>query len=115
MSARRPRAKSSNHAIAADDFPALRGFLDGYLHEDFVEEHASAEGAVRAFARDANAAELTTLQAESSRLAERIDQWSWADARRALRSLGGRWAPGSRAALKSFLAEIAKARPTTHD
>jgi len=109
MTARRPRTRSAR-TISADDFPALRDFLAGYLHEDFAAEHGSPEGAVRAFARDADEGELQTLQDESRRFAERVNEWPWADARRALRSLGGAWAPGSRAALTSLLSEIANAR-----
>jgi hypothetical protein len=109
MTLRRPRATPVDRSVHLDDFPALRDFLIGYLHEDFVADHGSPEGAVRAFARDADEGELQALKDDSSRFAARIDTWSWTDARRALRSLGGGWAPASRAALKSFLADIAKA------
>lgn len=111
MTARRPRP-SSTRTVSADDFPALRDFLAGYLHEDFADEHASPEDAVRAFARDADEGELQALKNDSRRFAERIADWSSADARRALRSLGGAWAPGSRTALKSLLSEIANAKPS---
>src|SRR5262245_19096624 len=109
MTARRPRV-TSTRAINAEEFRALRDCLDGYLHEDFADEHASPEGAVHAFARDADKVELQALKDDSRKFAERIEGWSWGDARRALRSVGGAWAPGSRTALKSLLSEIAKAR-----
>jgi len=108
MTARPPRA-ASTRVISADDFPALRDFLAGYLHEDFAAEHTSPEGAVRAFTRDADVDELQALKDDSRRFAERIDRWSWPEARRALRVLGGAWAPGSRAALNSLLSEISSA------
>jgi len=31
------------------DYPQLRQFFQGYLHEDFVQEHGSPEAALRAF------------------------------------------------------------------
>jgi len=109
MTARRSRPPST-HAISADDFPALRDFLAGYLHEDFADEHASPEGAVRAFARDADEGELQALKDDSRRFAERIAEWSSADARRALRSLGAAWAPRSHTALQLLLSAIANAK-----
>ncbi len=33
----------------AGDFPALREFFRGYLHEDFAAEHGSVEAALAAF------------------------------------------------------------------
>ena len=95
--------------IHANDFPALRDFLAGYLHEDFADEHATPEGAVRAFASDADEDDLRALKDDSRRFAERIDGWSWTDARRALRTLGCAWVPPSRAALSSLLSDIANA------
>jgi hypothetical protein len=109
MTRRRPRAASARRSLNADDFPALRDFLSGYLHEDFAVEHGTPDSAVRAFARDARREELEQLRDETRRLAAQIDGWSWSDARRAFATLGGAWTPASRAALRSFLADIATA------
>lgn len=39
--------------IDAREFAALREFLRGYLHEDYLHEHGSLQNAVRHFAQDA--------------------------------------------------------------
>ena len=40
--------------IDSRDFEALREFLRGYLHEDYVQEYGTMEKAVQQFARDAD-------------------------------------------------------------
>src|SRR5262245_23428860 len=104
---RRSGSRKTARSLKADDFPALRDFLDGYLHEDFVQEHGTPEAAVRAFLADASADEKAQLRNDAQRFAAAIKEWPWADARLALRRLGGAWAPGSRAALETWLALIA--------
>ena len=44
--------------LKPEEFPALRNFLSGYLHEDFAQEHETPEGAVRALSREARADEI---------------------------------------------------------
>ena len=59
------------------DYPQLRQFFEGYLHEDFMQEHRSPQGALRAFEADASAAELRRFRAEAEELFRRalaIDQ-----------------------------------------
>ena len=48
---------AKKRASAPDPFPALTQFLSGYLHEDFVLDHKTPEGARAAFLKDANARE----------------------------------------------------------
>ena len=36
----------------APDFPELRRFFEGYMHEDFMHEYGTAEGALRAYEAD---------------------------------------------------------------
>jgi hypothetical protein len=40
--------------ISAASFPALRRFLRGYLHEDWMADHASAAEAAQQFCQDAD-------------------------------------------------------------
>jgi hypothetical protein len=96
-------------AIAPDDFPALRDFLAGYLHQDYGREHRTPQGAVQAFSCDATAEELKRLQAEAVRFAAAIAGWPWRDARRAFRDLGAAWAPASQSTLAAFLQAIGAA------
>ena len=103
-----PRA---TRRVKADDFPALRDFVTGYLHEDFVQEHGTPDAAVRAFATDASADEMDQVRREAARFAAAIRDWPWADARLALQRLGAAWAPRSRAALVAWLTMIANPPP----
>lgn len=105
---RRSGSRKTLRSLKADDFPALRDFLDGYLHEDFVQEHGTPEAAVRAFIADASADEQNQLRNDAQRFAAAIHDWPWSDARLALRRLGGSWTPGSRAALEAWLALVAR-------
>ena len=89
------------------DYPQLRQFFEGYLHEDFVQEHRSPAGALRAFEADASAAERRRFRAEAKRLLARVESEELDDIRELLTKLGSRWAPRSRAAVAKFLAAAA--------
>ena len=89
------------------DYPQLRQFFEGYLHEDFVQEHKSAEGALRAFEADASAAELRRFRAEAKRLLARVESEELDKIRELLATLGSAWAPRSRAAVVKLLAAAA--------
>ena len=110
MKGRRQQPRASTHAVNVDDFPALRDFLAGYLHEDFVLEHGTPENAVRAFRADADPGELDSVQRDAARFAQAIEDWPWADARGALRRLGAAWVPGSRSALDALLTNLTRVR-----
>jgi len=61
-------AKPQGTPISAAEFPALRSFLRGYLHQDMKDEYGSPEEAAREFCADASAEERTAVAAEWSRL-----------------------------------------------
>ena len=86
------------------DYPQLRQFFEGYLHEDFVQEHRSPEGALRAFEAEASPAELRRFRAEARRLLARVEAEELDEIRELLAKLGARWAPRSRAAVAKLLA-----------
>lgn len=54
-------------SIRAEDFPALRSFLRGYLHQDMKDEYGSVEEAVREFCEDASPEERTAVAQEWAR------------------------------------------------
>jgi hypothetical protein len=89
------------------DYPQLRQFFEGYLHEDFVQEHRTPAGALRAFEADASAAELRRFRAEAKRLLARVDSYELDEVRELLARLGSAWAPRSRAAVAKLLAAAA--------
>ena len=85
-----------------DPFPALTQFLSGYLHEDFVLDHKTPEGARDAFLKDANARERAAVADEFGRFLAVAQTLSWTDVRTGFNALGGAWTPKSRAALTDF-------------
>ena len=87
---------------APDRFPALTQFLSGYLHEDFVLDHKTPDGARDAFLKDANARERAAVAHEFERFLATAQTLSWTDVRKGFTSLGGAWTPKSRAALNDF-------------
>ena len=91
----------------APDYPQLRQFFEGYLHEDFVQEHKSPEGALRAFEADASAAELRRFRAEAKQMLARMESEELADIRDLLAKMGAAWAPRSRAAVAKLLTAAA--------
>jgi len=89
------------------DYPQLRQFFEGYLHEDFVQEHKSPDGALRAFEADASTAELRRFRAEAKRLLARVESEDLEKIRELLATLGSSWSPRSRAAVAKLLAAAA--------
>ena len=106
MSAERRKPRKGARMPSPSELPALAAFLSGYLHEDFVVEHETPEGAIRAFAHDATAAERKRLARDLNRYLALSADWSWLDIRRGWTGLGGAWAPRSRQALSQFAARI---------
>jgi hypothetical protein len=88
-------------------YPQLRQFFEGYLHEDFMQEHRSPAGALRAFEADASASELRRFRAEAKRLLALVESEDLDTTRELLAALGSRWAPRSRAAVTKLLAAAA--------
>lgn len=89
--------------VTASDFPELRKVFSGYLHEDFLEEHATAAEALRAFGDDANASERKRFQIEAKRFLEVTEPLEFDKVLALLGRLGSRWQPRTRAALVAAL------------
>jgi hypothetical protein len=89
--------------VTASDFPELRKVFSGYLHEDFLEEHATAAAALKAFAADANASERKRFDAEVTRFLEVTGPLEFETVVALLGRLGSRWTPPTRRALVAAL------------
>jgi hypothetical protein len=96
----------------ATDYPELRRFFEGYMHEDFVHAYGTPEGALRAYEADASEPERRRLRSDATRMMARVESGSLADARSLVRSLGAKWTPRSLAALRKWLAAAADAGRT---
>lgn len=59
--------ESKSHGTRTD-FPALRAFLRGYLHQDMQDEYGSAENAAKQFWRDADAEQRKATAQEWKKL-----------------------------------------------
>jgi len=93
----------------AADYPELRRFFEGYMHEDFVHEYGTAEGALRAYEADASEPERRRLRSDATKMLAAVEAGSLADVRTLLGSLGAKWSPRSVAAVKKWLAAAADA------
>jgi hypothetical protein len=91
-------------------FPDLQRFFEGYLHEDFVQEHGTPEGALRAFEADASDAERRRLRDDAKRMLAIVEKEDLDGVRALLARLGARWSPRSRAAVTKFLTAAAGKR-----
>jgi len=96
--------------IHASDFPELRRVFSGYLHEDFLEEHATPAAALKAFANDADAGEQERFQAEVTRFLAVTSSLEFEEVRTLLTRLGARWTPPTREALTAALTRARRRR-----
>ena len=90
------------------EFPELQRVFSGYLHEDFIQVHATPGAALRAFLGDANPSERRRFVREVKRF---LDQATCLDDEALstfVARLGSRWAPPSREALIAVLSNAIK-------
>lgn len=84
----------AHHSVDPDDFPALRDFVRGYLHQDLHDTYGSAAGAAASFLADASPAEKETLRLEVRRFRGATRALSVHKLGRILtKTFGGSWAP----------------------
>jgi hypothetical protein len=93
--------------VTASAFPGLRRTFGGYLHEDVLAEHGSAEAALRAFRADASPAEMRRFRKDITRFLAQTATLDLDELRRVLHQLGCRWIPPSREALIALLTDAA--------
>jgi len=77
----------------ANEFPVLKEFFSGYLHEDFNDEYGAAASAARAFRADASAEESAQARQEWAKLRKILTGRSIPDVQSSLQKLGGAWRP----------------------
>jgi rRNA maturation endonuclease Nob1 len=84
------------------EYPALRAFMHGYLHEDYADEYGSAVEAVHEFRSDADDEEFNNVLNEWRRFIHRAKTQSiQAIQKRIHDELGGGWRPMSNADLQA--------------
>jgi hypothetical protein len=94
---------AGRHPLDAGHFPQLADFAAGYLHQEYVIEHASPEGARDAFLSAADAGERSRFAAEAARFLDAAAASPWDEVRHAWDKLGGAWTPPDRRALERLL------------
>jgi hypothetical protein len=77
----------------ASEFPVLKEFFSGYLHEDFSDEYGSAASAARAFRGDASPDESAQAQLEWVKLRKTLTGRPITEIQTSLQKLGGAWLP----------------------
>ena len=85
------------------EFPALSRIFAGYLHEDFIAEHGTADAALRAFHDEASLAERKRFSREVEKFVERTAGLTSEDLLALMSRMGSRWAPASRDVLVKTL------------
>ena len=89
----RDKKKDQAPVINAAEFPCLREFFSGYLHEDFTDEYGSPAGAARAFFGDASLEEAATAREEWQKLHQLLGGRALPEVHAALHRLGAAWQP----------------------
>jgi len=88
----------------------LQSLGDGYLHQDFVAEHGSAAGAVRAWLSDTSVGEARTLSSEWRTFLNLTHGMTRDERTQALRHVaGGSWSPADDQEFEAVSALLADA------
>ena len=86
------------------DLGALRAFVGGYLHQDFVAEHKNPASALDVYCREASRKEILELESDLDRFMDKTSAMGFGDVRELfVRELHSGWAPPNRAALAHLL------------
>jgi CdiI immunity protein len=104
-------AQKSHDAKPFDptDYPALREFFSGYLHQDFVEEYGSPTDALRGFLADASGDEILQVKEEWSALRRALRNRPWSETQSAITKLGSAWLPENESPLQEWDGLMSKA------
>ncbi len=105
------KGRSSPPSLSAARFPHLESFFSGYLHEDYVVDHGSPEGALRAWRLDASTKENQRLDEEARQLLLVADTLPFDQIAAFIRrDLGSAWKPSDPARLKRLFGPVAPRR-----
>jgi hypothetical protein len=102
--------KESPKPITPGEFPALREFLRGYLHEDLEDEYGSPQGAAKQFVQDADQKQRAAAADEWSALLQRTRNFTLDQMNQALQQLGSAWTFGSLAEIQG-VADVFRKNP----
>jgi hypothetical protein len=106
MISRKGAAPTTLSAVA---FPQLESFFSGYLHEDYLVEYGSPEGALRAWRLDTSPRESQQLDREAERLLQAAATLPFDDvAAFVRRALGSSWRPSDKARLQKLFTAVPK-------
>ncbi len=75
------------------EYPALRAFVRGYLHQDAMAEYGSARAAAQQFCRDADRKQIDELRRECRQF--RAQHKTLTELNGALQQLGAAWLFGT--------------------
>lgn len=89
-------------AFDPSDYPALREFFPGYLHQDYVDEYGSAPQAVKGFLEDASGDEILQVKEEWEAFRSGTKGRPLPETQTALKRLGSAWQPVNEAELKEL-------------
>jgi len=89
----KPQKKEKTAGFDPGQFPTLKEFFSGYLHEDFRDEYGSPPGAARAFRGDASPEESAQACQEWAKLRKILKGRSIPELQTSLQKLGGAWRP----------------------
>ena len=74
-----------------EQFPLLREFARGYLHQDLIPEYGNPMGAAKAYFADLGMDERKRLGTESRKMLTEVRQWSAAVLNQQLQGMGSAW------------------------
>jgi len=104
MSPERTPGRGSRPTLSAADYPTLESFFSGYLHEDFVADHGSPEGALRTFQTDADKEEQRRFAREAEGLLDAAANLPFDVVAEFIgRDLGAAWRPTNLGQLERLL------------
>jgi len=95
------RQTGGKKAFDPADYPTLRDYLPGYLHQDFGAEYGTAAAAVKAFVDDASGDEIVQVREEWRAWRAHFAGRPIEETQAALNALGCAWRPLSEEELKS--------------
>jgi len=100
-----PKTISLPAPLSAAAFPQLESFFSDYLHEEFLVEYGSPEGALRAWRLNASTRENQQFDHEVERLMDAASKLPFGDvAAFVRRDLGSAWRPSDSARLQKLFA-----------
>ena len=94
------QGRGSKPMFGDSDLTALRAFVGGYLHQDFVAQHKTPAAALDAYCREAGRREILELESDLDRFMKKTSDIDFGDAKALfVRELHSGWSPPNRAAL----------------